>query len=123
MIWDNLKRLNMSILVKKKEKQHRQSGILLMTMLKILDSYLYMKLNLAKNQIWIRSSTSRGNSNIEHEEGVCHNQEVLCEQASLHSDSTLYCKREGSNETSCLSQLYFERIQRTVPNFGRLYVC
>ena len=25
---------------------------------------------------------------------VCHNQEVQCEQATLHSDSTLYCKRE-----------------------------
>ena len=24
---------------------------------------------------------------------VCHNQEVQCEQAILHSDSTLHCKR------------------------------
>ena len=47
--------LNKFIFVKKKEKQYRQSGILLFTMLKTLDSYLYMKLNLVKNQLWIRS--------------------------------------------------------------------
>ena len=46
---------NKSILVKKKVKRYKQSGILLFTMLKTLDSYLYMKPNLAKNQIWIRS--------------------------------------------------------------------
>ena len=40
-----------------------------------------------------------------------------------YSDSTLHCKSEWSNETSCLCQLYFELIQRTVSNFGRLYVC
>ena len=50
--------LNKFIFVKKKEKQYRQSGILLFTMLKTLDSYLYMKPNLAKNQLWTRSSTS-----------------------------------------------------------------
>ena len=36
---------------------------------------------------------------------VCRNQVVQCEQASLHSDSTLHCKRELSNETSCLCHL------------------
>ena len=58
IIWDNLKSLNKSLLVKKKEKQYRQSGILLFTILKTLDSYLYMKPNLVKNQLCIRSSTS-----------------------------------------------------------------
>ena len=29
-----------------------------------------------------------------HEEGVCHNQEVQCEQAALHSNSTLHCKEK-----------------------------
>ena len=55
---NDLKSLNKSILVKKKAKQYPQYGILLFTMLKILDSYLYMKPNLVKNQLWIRSSTS-----------------------------------------------------------------
>ena len=58
MIWENLKSPNKSTLVKKKEKQYRQSAIPLFTMLKTLDSYLQMKSNLAKNQLWIRSSTS-----------------------------------------------------------------
>ena len=31
-------------------------------------------------------------SNVQHEEGVCHNQEVQREQATLYSDSTLHCK-------------------------------
>ena len=39
-----------SILKKKKAKHYRQSGKLLFTMLKTLDSYLYMKPNLAKDQ-------------------------------------------------------------------------
>ena len=43
MIWDNLKNLSKSILVKKKGNQYPQYGILLFTMLKILDSYLFMK--------------------------------------------------------------------------------
>ena len=58
IIWNNFKYPNKSILVKNKEKHYRQSGILLFTILKILDSYLNMKPNLAKNQLWIRSSTS-----------------------------------------------------------------
>ena len=46
------------MLVKKKVKQYRQLEILLFTMMKTLDSSLLMKPNLAKNQQWIRSSTS-----------------------------------------------------------------
>ena len=61
--------------------------------------------------------------NIQEEKGVCHSQEVQCEQATLHSDSTLHCKGERSLEASCLCQLYFERIQRTCPSLGRFYVC
>ena len=30
---------------------------------------------------------------------------------------------EQSLEASCLCQLYFKRIQRTCPSFGRFYVC
>ena len=55
MIWDNMKNPNKSILVKKKDKQYRQSGIPLTK-----DSYLFMKPNLAKIQLWIRSSASNG---------------------------------------------------------------
>ena len=54
---------------------------------------------------------------------VCYNQELKCEQATLHSDSTLHCKGKRSLEASCLCQLYFERIQRTCPSLGRFYVC
>ena len=32
-------------------------------------------------------------------------------------------KRMSNETSSCLCQLYFERFQRTDPNFGRLYVC
>ena len=42
----------------RRSKQNRQSGILFFKMLKTLDSYLYMKPNLVKNQLWISSSTS-----------------------------------------------------------------
>ena len=48
---------------------------------------------------------------------------VQCEQATLHSDSTLHCEGERSLEASCLCQLYFERIHRTCPSLGRFYVC
>ena len=63
------------------------------------------------------------NSNIQHEVGVCHNQEKQCEQATLHSDSTLYFKGKWRLEASCICQLYFEWIQRTVPKVGTLSVC
>ena len=53
----DLKSRNNPVLVKKKEKHYRQSGTLLFMILKTLDSYLYMKPNLAKNQQWIRRST------------------------------------------------------------------
>ena len=59
---------------------------------------------------------------MQEEKSVCHNQEVECEQATLHSDSTLHCKGERSLEASCLCQLYFERIQRTRPSLRRFYV-
>ena len=58
MIWDNLKSPNKSILMKKKEKRYRKSGIPLFTILKTLDSYLYLKPILAKNQLWTSNSTS-----------------------------------------------------------------
>ena len=41
--------------------------------------------------------SKRNKNNIQHEEGVRHNQELQCDQAALHSDSTLPCKKE--NET------------------------
>ena len=63
-----------------------------------------------------------GFSKIQDEKCVCHNQEVQCERATLHPDSTLHCKGERSLEASCLCQLYIERIQRTRPSFGRFYV-
>ena len=44
--------------MKNKKKQYRQSGITLFTMLKTLDSYLYMKSKMAKSQLWISSSIS-----------------------------------------------------------------
>ena len=59
---------------------------------------------------------------IQEEESVCHNQEVQCEQATLHSDSTLHCKGERSLEASCLCQLNFERIRKARPSLARLYV-
>ena len=55
---DNLKSPIKSIVIKNKEKHYWQYGIVLFTMLKILDSYIYMKPNLAKIQLWIKSSTS-----------------------------------------------------------------
>ena len=33
-------------------------------------------------------------SNIRQKEGLCHTQEVQCEQANLHSDSFIYFKRK-----------------------------
>ena len=51
---------------------------------------------------------------MQEEMSGCQNQEVQCEQATLSSDSTLHCKGERSLEASCLCQLYFERIQRTL---------
>ena len=122
---DKSKKPSKSILAKKKGKGYQQYGILLFTMLKTLDSFLYWNPILTKTQPWSRNlrTVMRTVSNIQEEKGVCHNQEVQCEQAILHSDSTLHCKGERSLEASCLCQLYFERIQRTCPSLGRFYVC
>ena len=58
MIRGNSKSASISILAKKKEKHDQQNGILPFRMLKTLDSNLYMKQNLVKNKLRIRTSTS-----------------------------------------------------------------
>ena len=55
MSWDNSKKDSKSISAKKKEKQSQQLEILLFTMLKTLDSFLYSNSLLTKSQLWIRS--------------------------------------------------------------------
>ena len=55
MSWDNSKKDSKSILVKKKEKQSQQLEILLFTMLKTLDSFIYWNSLLTKIQLRIRS--------------------------------------------------------------------
>ena len=55
MSWDNSKKDSKSILVKKKEEQSQQLEILLFTLLKTLDSFLYWNSLLTKSQLWIRS--------------------------------------------------------------------
>ena len=54
MSWDNSKRYIKPFLEKKKEKQIRQSEILLFTMLRTLDSFLYWNSLLTRSQLWIR---------------------------------------------------------------------
>ena len=49
---------------------------------------------------------------------MCHNHEVQCEQATLHSDSTLHCKRERSLEATCLCQLHFEEFKALAQVLG-----
>ena len=100
----NSKKLNKSISVKKKKKHYRQSGTLLFLMLKVLDSYLYLKLNLVKNQLRIRSSIYV----IEHMKwqhrawGGCVSQSRSSVWASHPTfRSSLHCRRAWSNETSC----------------------
>ena len=55
MSWDDSKKASKSILVKMKERQYQQLEILLFTMLKTLDSFLYWNSLLTKSQLWIRS--------------------------------------------------------------------
>ena len=49
------KKPSQSIWAKKKEKGYQQYGILLFTMLKTLDSFLYWNPNLTKTQPWSRN--------------------------------------------------------------------
>ena len=52
--WYNSKKHSKYILVKRKEKQSWQSEILLFTMLRTLDSFLYWNSLLIRSQLWIR---------------------------------------------------------------------
>ena len=96
MIWDNLKNPNKSILVKKKDKQYRQSGIPL-----TMDSYLFMKPNLAKNQLWIRSS---------HQTEIYSN--ILVEQFTITCDG-----KEAKIYKVLKRKTISEKIQETLSNF------
>ena len=55
MSWDNSKRDSKSILVKKKKKHFWQIEVMLFTMLKTLDWFLYWSSLLTRSQLWTRS--------------------------------------------------------------------
>ena len=56
--WDKSKNASRSILVKKKKKRYQQYGILLFTMLKTLESFLYWNPILTKTHPWSRNLRS-----------------------------------------------------------------
>ena len=127
-----LKNPSQSIFVKNKEKGYQQCGLLSFTMMITLESYLYMKISLAKNQLWIRSWTSVkeymkekpttwGGYVTQSIGTVCGKPRFRFNCSEL-SGSTVHFKGKRSLEASCLCHFYFDWIQRTIPNFVRLYV-
>ena len=90
---DKSKKPTKSIMAKK-EKGYQQYGILFFS-----ESWKPWTRSSIGTLFWPRLNHGAGtcklsccvwHSNIQEEKSVCHNQEIECERATLHSDSTLH---------------------------------
>ena len=123
---ERLKNPSKSILAKRMEKGYQQWEYCFSRCWKPWNRSSIGTLFWQRFKHWARTcelSSIVWHSNVQEEKGLCHHQELQCEQATLHSDSTLHCKRERSDEASCPCQIYFEQSQRTCPSLGSFYVC
>ena len=125
--WDNLKSPKKSIFVKKKVKRYRQSRILLFTMLKTLDSYLYRKPNPPKNQLWIRTWRSL----IEYIKKIAtykmRRMFVTMKKYSVNKPPNIQIRLFTAKENEAMKQVAYVNYTlnefKELPNFGRFYVC